>query len=188
MNETDMVTEILEIFWKEKLRFAQYCFDELATLDAQTFQEKGKTGKSPQWVLGQMISYDKTFRFYLPIALKISSFFFFHSFKDQEIEKDLETIRDHYTPPAFPSHFWEIQITEAKELKIKALDPLVAVQCESWKEVLTQLEAKLSLISESDAYRKRYTSLTGIHTISGAINNSTEFCHYLWNRHMGNPN
>lgn len=183
-----MVTEILEIFWKEKLRFAQYCFDELASLDAKTFQTKQATGKSPQWVIQQMVSYDKTFRFYLPISLRISSFFFFQSFKDQEIEKDLEAIRDRYTPPAFPAHFWEIHITEAKELKIKATDPLVKEQCETWKEVLLQLESKLSLISESDAYRKRYTSLTGIHTISGAINNSTEFCHYLWNTNMANPN
>ncbi|TGL51328.1 hypothetical protein EHQ59_10500 [Leptospira kemamanensis] len=188
MNETDMVTEILEIFWKEKLRFAQYCFDELASLDAKTFPGKGKTGKSPQWVLQQMVSYDKTFRFYLPISLKLSSFFFFHSFKDQEIEKDLESIRDRYTPPAFPAHFWEIHISEAKELKIKATDPLVSEYCESWKEVLLQLEEKLSQISETDAYRKRYTSLTGIHTISGAINNSTEFCHYIWNRYMESPN
>lgn len=183
-----MVTEILEIFWKEKLRFAQYCFDELASLDAKTFPGKGKTGKSPQWVLQQMVSYDKTFRFYLPISLKLSSFFFFHSFKDQEIEKDLESIRDRYTPPAFPAHFWEIHISEAKELKIKATDPLVSEYCESWKEVLLQLEEKLSQISETDAYRKRYTSLTGIHTISGAINNSTEFCHYIWNRYMESPN
>lgn len=183
-----MVTEILEIFWKEKLRFAQYCFDELASLDAKTFQTKQATGKSPQWVIQQMVSYDKTFRFYLPISLRISSFFFFQSFKDQEIEKDLEAIRDRFTPPAFPAHFWEIHITEANELKIKATDPLVKEQCETWKEVLLQLESKLSLISESDAYRKRYTSLTGIHTISGAINNSTEFCHYLWNTYMANPN
>ncbi|XDD45922.1 hypothetical protein AB3N60_14565 [Leptospira sp. WS39.C2] len=188
MNETNMVTEILEIFWKEKLRFAQYCFDELTSFDSKTFQEKGTTGKSPQWVLQQMVSYDKTFRFYLPISLKLSGFFFFHSFKDQEIEKDLESIRDKYTPPAFPAHFWEIQISEAKNLTIKATDPMVKEQCESWKEVLLHLESKLSAISESDAYRKRYTSLTGIHTISGAINNSTEFCHYLWNTYFGHPN
>lgn len=188
MNETDMVTEILEIFWKEKLRFAQYCFDELATLDAKSFQKKRSSGKSPEWVLQQMVSYDKTFRFYLPISLKISSFFFFHSFKDQEIEKDLENIRDRYTPPAFPPHFWEIHISDAKEINIKALDPIVKQHCESWKEVLLELELKLSHISETDAYRKRYTSLSGIHTISGAINNSTEFCHYLWNAYMTNTN
>ncbi|ABZ98961.1 hypothetical protein EHQ92_00835 [Leptospira biflexa] len=188
MNETDMVTEILEIFWKEKLRFAQYCFDELSHLDGKSFVGKTDSGKSPEWVLHQMVSYDKTFRFYLPISLKISSFFFFNSFKDQEIEKDLESIRDRYTPPAFPSHFWEIQISEAHQLKIKATDPLVKAQCDVWKEVLLQLESKLSLISQTDAYRKRYTSLTGIHTISGAINNSTEFCHHLWNTYMANPN
>lgn len=182
-----MVTEILEIFWKEKLRFAQYCFDELALLDAKAFAEKKTNGKTPVWTLQQMISYDRTFSFYLPLSLRISGFFFFTTFKDQDIEKDLESIRDRYTPPAFPAHFWEIQIAKAEDLQIKATDPLVKEQCESWKEVLVRLESKLSGISERDAYRKRYTSLTGIHTISGAINNSTEFCHYLWNLHMVNP-
>ncbi|WP_208861466.1 hypothetical protein [Leptospira brenneri] len=187
MNETGMVTEILEIFWKEKLRFAQYCFDELAPLEAKSYVAIGPTGRSADWTLQQMISYDRNFSFFLPLSLRISGFFFFNSFKDQEIERDLETIRDRYTPPAFPSHFWEIQITKAADLKIKAEDPFVKRQCESWKEVLVRLESKLSGISERDAYRKRYTSLTGIHTISGAINNSTEFCHYLWNLHMVNP-
>ncbi|XDD55967.1 hypothetical protein AB3N62_14685 [Leptospira sp. WS4.C2] len=186
MNETDMVTEILEIFWKEKLRFAQFCFDELAPLDAKSFLEKRPNGKSPQWTLQQMVSNDRTFSFYLPISLRISGFFFFTSFKDQDIEKDLEAIRDRYTPPAFPPHFWEIQIAKAEDLRIKAKDPLVKEQCESWKEILVRLETKLSGISDRDAYRKRYTSLTGIHTISGAINNSTEFCHYLWNLYMAN--
>ncbi|TGM74863.1 hypothetical protein EHR01_09805 [Leptospira mtsangambouensis] len=186
MNETGMVTEILEIFWKEKLRFAQYCFDELAPLDAKAFTEKKTSGKSAEWTLQQMISYDRNFSFFLPLSLRISGFFFFTAFKDQDIEKDLEAIRDRYTPPAFPTHFWEIQISKATDLKIKATDPQVKEQCESWKEVLVRLESKLSGISERDAYRKRYTSLTGIHTISGAINNSTEFCHYLWNLYMVN--
>ncbi|EMY62008.1 hypothetical protein [Leptospira terpstrae] len=187
MNETDMVTEILEIFWKEKLRFAQYCFDELASLDSKSFLEKRPKGKSAQWTLQQMVSNDRTFSFYLPISLKISGFFFFTTFKDQDIEKDLEAIRDRYTPPAFPSHFWEIQIEKAENLRITAKDPLVKEHCEFWKEILVRLEVKLSEISERDAYRKRYTSLTGIHTISGAINNSTEFCHYLWNLYMADP-
>ncbi|TGL92460.1 hypothetical protein EHQ68_01210 [Leptospira congkakensis] len=187
MNETGMVTEILEIFWKEKLRFAQYCFDELALIDAKSFADRRAGGKSPEWTLGQMISYDRNFSFFLPLSLRISGFFFFTAFKDQDIERDIEAIRDRYTPPAFPSHFWEIQITKATDLKIKAADPVVKEHCESWKDVLERLEVKLSLISERDAYRKRYTSLTGIHTISGAINNSTEFCHYLWNLHMVNP-
>lgn len=187
MNETGMVIEILEIFWKEKLRFAQYCFDELASLDAKTFAEKRTSGKSAEWTLQQMISYDRNFSFFLPLSLRISGFFFFTAFRDQDIEKDLETIRDKYRPPAFPTHFWEIQISKASDLKIKATDPKVKEHCESWKEVLIRLEVKLSQVSERDAYRKRYTSLTGIHTISGAINNSTEFCHYIWNLHMVNP-
>ncbi|MDF3820436.1 hypothetical protein P3G55_11020 [Leptospira sp. 96542] len=176
-----MLTEILDIFWKEKLRFAQYCFDTLAKMDLDRLQKKQTDGKSLYWAVGQMVAYDRNFSFYLPLSLKLSSFFFFASFKEQEIEKDLESIRDAYTPPAFPAHFWEISIASVGELKIKTTDPKIKELCESWKLVLEQLETKLSGISDKDAYRKRYTSLTGIHTISGAINNSTEYCHYLWN-------
>ncbi|MCU0823942.1 MAG: hypothetical protein MUF77_04810 [Leptospira sp.] len=180
-----MLAEILNIFWKEKLRFVQFCFDSLKSCDSATLNQKNEsTKKSIRWAIQQMIASDSNFNFYLPISVRFSSFFFLGSFKDQEIERDLDEIRDKYTPPAFPPQFWEISIQEAEELKILSEDEEVRKLCESWKEVLVRLEAKLAKISEKEAYRKRYTSLTGIHTISGAINNSTEYCHYLWNLYI----
>ena len=184
MNETNMLTEILDIFWREKLRFVQFCLDELSQIDRTRLDQTNNQGKTFRWAIQQMIAHDRNFSFYLPFSLRLSSFFFFSSYKEQEIEKDLENIRDRYTPPAFPSHFWEIKVQNARELRIKSSDPDVRALCETWLEVLVRLEAKLAQISEREAYRKRYTSLTGIHTISGAINNNTEYNHLLWNLHL----
>lgn len=182
MNETDMLTEILEIFWKEKLRFVQFCFDSLSKLSNESLHKKSQNHKkSVHWAISQMIASDRNFSFYLPLSIRLTSFFFFGSFREQEIEKDLDQIRDKFTPPAFPAHFWEINIQSAEGLKMEALDSEVQKLCEDWKGVLLLLEEKLARITEKEAYRKRYTSLTGIHTISGAINNSTEYCHHLWN-------
>ncbi len=185
MNETDMIPHIIEIFWIEKLRFTQYCIQQIRKYPESELEfSNHDRPRSMLWALEQMAAFDRNFAFYLPISIKFSSLFFLSSFGEQEVEKDIEGIRDKYTPPAFPVHFLDIQISAAKDLKIDDSGLRSDKFFKEWRLTLLKIEEKLSKFSEADAFKKRYTSLSGIHTISGAINNSTEFCHTLWNLHI----
>jgi hypothetical protein len=186
MNETDMIPHIIEIFWIEKLRFTQYCILQVNKVSETDFAlTSHDRPKSILWALEQMAAFDRNFAFFLPISIKFSSLFFLGSFEEMEVEKDIENIRDRYTPPAFPIHFLDIQISSAKELKIKNDGTKQERFFKEWQLTLLKIEEKLEKFTDADAFKKRYTSLTGIHTLPGAINNSTEFCHTLWNQHIG---
>ncbi|WP_210416337.1 hypothetical protein [Leptospira idonii] len=184
MNETGMLTHILEIFWIEKLRFTQYTFQQIAKLTEEEYEFSGEgRPKSIAWAVDEMAAYDRNFSFYLPLSMRVSSLFFFAPYQENEVEKDIESIRDKYTPPAFPVRFLDISIDSAKQLEIKESSPQRDKLLKDWRLTLLRLEDRLSKLSEEDAFKKRYASLSGIHTIAGAINNSTEFCHFLWNQH-----
>ncbi|MDZ4726007.1 MAG: hypothetical protein SH817_07610 [Leptospira sp.] len=186
MNETDMIPHIIEIFWIEKLRFTQYCFQQIGRIsDAEYESSDQSRSKSIAWAIEQMAAFDRNFAFYLPISILFSSFFFLGNIEESEIEKDIEAIRDKYTPPAFPLHLLDISISSAKELKIPETSPSRSKLMKEWRLTLIRVEEKFEKFSEADAFRKRYTSLSGIHTIPGSINNSTEFCHRLWHEHIG---
>jgi hypothetical protein len=185
MNETDMIPHIIEIFWIEKLRFTQYCIQQISKIpETELATSDARRPKSIVWALEQMAAFDRNFAFFLPLSTRFSSLFFLGSFEEMEVEKDIEDIRDRYTPPAFPVHFLDIQINTAKDLKVGDTNSNRDKFFREWKLTLIKIEDKLSKFTESDAFRKRYASLTGIHTIPGAINNSTEFCHTLWNEHV----
>lgn len=175
-----MLAKILSVFWTEKLRFTQYTIEELAKLSEFEFQAP----KTPSYgtILQKMVDCDRDFRFFLPISMKLSGFLFLPRLAEWDINKDIEIIRDRFTPPAFPPHFFEIRIQSASELRSENLPKYLSGLVFQWKGELMNIESRLERISEEEAYRKRYFSLTGIHTISGAINRSTEYCHQLWSK------
>lgn len=180
-----MIPHIIEIFWIEKLRFTQYCFDQLAKVSEIEFAvTSAKRPKSIAWCLEQMCGFDRNFAFYLPVSMSLSSIFFFTAYQEFDVEQDIESIRDQFTPPAFPLHFLDIVIKSATDLKIQKTEPLKTQMMEDWRSALIKIEQRLSLLSADDAFKKRYASLSGIHTVSGAINNSTEYCHDLWNQNV----
>ncbi|TGL62241.1 hypothetical protein EHQ58_03285 [Leptospira ognonensis] len=185
MNETDMIPHIIEIFWIEKLRYTQYCFQQIGKISELELEHSGPDRtKSIIWAVEQMAAFDRNFAFYLPISILFSSLFFIGTIEERDVEEDIEGIRDKYTPPAFPIHFLDIQISSARDLKINTNGTRRDTFLKEWQLTLIKIEEKLHKFSENDAFKKRYTSLTGIHTIPGAINNSTEFCHKLWNHHV----
>jgi hypothetical protein len=185
MNETDMIPHIIEIFWIEKLRFTQYCFAQISHIPESDLDFSNEMrSRSMFWALEQMAAFDRNFSFYLPISIRISSWFFLSSFGETEVEKDIEDIRDRYTPPAFPINFLDINISSASQLKIVDSGRRSDKFFKEWRLTLIKIEEKLTKFSDADAFQKRYTSLSGIATLPGAINNSTEFCHRLWNEHI----
>jgi len=184
MNETDMMPHIIEIFWMEKLRFTQYCFLEISKIPVSQLEVSTvDRPKSISWALDQMAAFDRNFAFYLPISIRFASFFFLGKVDEAEIEKDIESIRDKFTPPAFPNGFFNINITAAKDLMVPPADPTTSKLMKEWRLTLLKIEERLSRFTEEDAYRKRYVSLSGLHTVPGAINVSTEYCHGLWHNH-----
>ncbi|WP_244594381.1 hypothetical protein [Leptospira ryugenii] len=180
-----MIPSIIEIFWIEKLRFTQYCFQKIASISREDWERvPSPQAKSVAWAVSQMAAFDRNFAFYLPASMALSTFFFRSKIEELDIEKDLVEIRDKFTPPAFPLHFLDISIQRAADLKIPESDRERTRIMKEWRMTLVKIEEKLGQISEAEAYKKRYTSLTGIYTIPGAINHSTEFCHRLWNEHI----
>ena len=64
MNETDMIPHIIEIFWIEKLRFTQYCFQQIGRIsDAEYDSSDQSRSKSIAWAIEQMAAFDRNFAF-----------------------------------------------------------------------------------------------------------------------------
>ncbi|TGN14322.1 hypothetical protein [Leptospira ilyithenensis] len=184
MNETDMLTHILEIFWIEKLRFTQYTINKIAKIPDSEYEfSSADRPKSIAWAVEQMVAFDRNFAFYLPLSLRFGALFSFPPYKELDVEKDVEDIRDKFTPPAFPLRFLDISIDSAKLLNITNVNVSKEKLIKDWRLTLIRIEDRLAGLSEKEAFKKRYASLSGIHTLPGAINNSTEFCHFLWNKH-----
>ncbi len=179
-----MLAPILSVFWIEKLRFTLYTLRRANECETEQLSSNvSPNGKSVISVLEECLEHDRSFGFYLPFSLRFSGFLIFPRLEESDIEKDIEFIRDKYTPPAFPQHFLDIKIETAQDLVIPNVKPELAKLLSDWRDTLNKIETKLSLISQPEVLRKRYFSLTGIHTLSGAINKSTEYCHVLWHKY-----
>lgn len=178
-----MLAPILSVFWIEKLRFTLYTLRRANECDPEILHKVISPGKSVLSVLEQCLEHDKKFGFYLPFSLRVSGFLIFPKLEESDIERDIEFIRDKYTPPAFPQKFLDIKIQSAQDLILSDVKPELSGLFVDWKDTLLKIEERLSIISQAEVLKKRYFSLTGIHTLSGAINKSTEHCHMLWHKY-----
>ncbi len=177
-----METELLDLFWTEKIKLSQYTIQTVKDLSDTQLDHTDTLGETVRRYLNSIVASDFLFRLSLPVSVGISSILPIPRQTESEVEKDLVKVRDLFGSPALPSHLKDIVVSSAEGLYFEGCNPSILPVLERWKKILLRLEKSVQGLAQKDSLKYRYFSVLGIVSLPAAINYfSTQNLFYLRN-------
>ncbi|WP_010571292.1 hypothetical protein [Leptospira broomii] len=177
-----MDTELLSLFWIEKIKLSQYTIQTVKNLTDVQLDHPDTLGETVRRYLNSMVASDFLFRLSLPVSIGISSILPIPRQQESEIEKDLVRVRDLFGSPPLPPGLKDIIVTSAEGLYFDECNPSLKSVFERWKRILLRLEKTIHNVSQKDSLKYRYFSVLGIVSLPVAINYfGTQNLYYLRN-------
>ncbi|PJZ29847.1 hypothetical protein CH370_06705 [Leptospira kmetyi] len=165
-----MESDLLAIFWTEKIKLTQYIIQTTKNFSSKQLDFSVAPRESVRSFLQAMVAGDFFLRVSLPISVGISSILPIARQSEEEIEKDLVRFRDQFGSPALPIGLKEIITQSAEELFFEDCNPELKPLFLRWKRILVRLEKTIRGLSSKDSLKYRYFSVIGIVSLPVAIN------------------
>ncbi|WP_167881195.1 hypothetical protein [Leptospira gomenensis] len=165
-----MESDLLGIFWTEKIKLTQYIIHNTKHLSSAQLDFAPKPKESVRSFLQAMVAGDFFLRVSLPISVGISSFLPIARQSEEEIEKDLVRFRDQFGSPALPIGLKEVITQSAEELFFEDCNPELKPLFSRWKRILIRLEKTILSFRAKDSLKYRYFSVIGIVSLPVAVN------------------
>ncbi|TGK06952.1 hypothetical protein EHO59_02195 [Leptospira semungkisensis] len=177
-----METELLGLFWTEKIKLSQYTIQTVKDLSDTQLDHTDALGETIRRYLNSIIATDFLFRISLPVSVGISSILPIPRQTEAELEKDLVKVRDLFGSPALPTNLKDIIVSSAENLYFEGCNPSLLPVFQRWKKILLRLEKSINGLAKKDSLKYRYLSVLGIVSLPVAINYfSTQNLHDLRN-------
>ncbi|TGL60857.1 hypothetical protein [Leptospira sarikeiensis] len=177
-----METELLGLFWTEKIKLSQYTIQIVKDLSEEQLDHTDALGETIRRYLNSIVASDFLFRLSLPVSVGISSILPIPRQTESEVEKDLVKVRDLFGSPGLPSNLKEVIVSSASDLYFEGCNPSILPTLERWKKILLRLEKSIVGLADKDPLKYRYFSVLGIVSLPVAINYfSTQNLYYLRN-------
>jgi hypothetical protein len=166
-----MKSTSLEIFWVEKIKLTQNTINITQSLSDQQLDYVGTARKTCiRKSLGKMFETDRKFAFYLPFSIRMSQLLPLSPIQQDDIEAELIRIRDLFDPPALPPFLSEIISRNSGDLDYSQSNPSLLELWKGWASSLSQIEGMINSLTENEALKIRYFTLTGIYALPSMIN------------------